>query len=422
MNEALLHYIWKFRLFNQTQIFTVAGEPVEIIKPGEHNHNAGPDFSNARIKIGDTLWAGNVEIHINSPDWKAHHSGDKAYDNVILHVVYHHKGEDTTTTTGTSIPVLELKKLVDAKLLARYDALAGTKQAIKCESFITEIDDFAKSTWLNRAAIERLENKVAFIEQLLQQANNDWENVAFQMIARYLGAGVNREPFEWLARSLPVTVWAKHIDEPKAIEALVFGQAGFLTGEVFDEYPKELKKEYNYLKRLHNLTPMDASVWKFLRLRPGNFPTLRLGQLAALMLKDAKLFANVVLSGNEKNIKKYLDVEVNNYWLTHSSFDKEAKQGNINIGNSTKEILIINAVAPVLFAYGKYKADEAFCDKAIALLEALKPEKNSILSGWQQLGVNAENAFQSQALLQVSNEYCNKFGCLSCAWGNKILR
>jgi hypothetical protein len=422
MNEALLHYVWKFRLFNQTNLTTTTGEQVEIIKPGEHNRDAGPDFLNARVKIGNTLWAGNIEIHINSSDWKAHHTGDKAYDNVILHVVYKHKGETTLSTKGGVIPVLEIGALIDNKLLSRYDLLSQQNEGIRCSSFLGELDDMSMSSWLSRVAIERLEGKVAVIEKLLELNTNDWENVAFQMIARYLGAGINREPFEWLARSLPVKVWAKHVGDPLSIEALVFGQAGFLSGEVHDTYPKTLKKEYNYLKRLHSLTPMDDSVWKFLRLRPANFPTLRLAQLAAIMVKDAKLFNNIILNGNEKSILAYLDIDVSAYWKTHSKFDAESKVGTTALGKSTKNILLINAVAPLLFTYGKYKGNETFCDRAIELLEAIKPESNAIIGKWKEYNIKPANAFNTQALLQLSTAYCDKFKCVECGWGNRILR
>ena len=285
-----------------------------------------------------------------------------------------------------------------------------------------EVDEFTIKNFLERLLIERLENKVEQINLLLTRSENDWENVMFQLIARYFGASINKEPFFLLAKSLPVKVWSKHQNNLLQMEALLFGQAGFLEEKYDDEHPNQLRKEYLYLKRLHNLQPLKKEVWKFLRLRPSNFPTLRLAQLAALMNKEAKLFSSILEAKNAKAIHQFFDVEVSDYWQQHYQFDKPSKKVNSHLGSSTKNILLINAVAPVLFAYGKYKDNETYCDKAIALLEKCEPESNAIITGWKKLNLAATSAYETQAMLQLKDEYCEKFNCLNCAIGTNILK
>ncbi len=423
MNEKLLHFIWKFRLFNVNTLLTTEGEKIDIVHAGTYNTNAGADFQNAKIRIGKTLWAGNIEIHINSADWFAHkHDKDAAYNNVILHVVYESKEKIASRNSGEIIPTLELKTRINSSTLSRYEELAKRKSWIPCEKFFKSVDAFTVNNFLERLLIERLESKVEQINTLLEESENDWENVMFQMIARYFGASINKEPFLQLAKSLPVKVWAKHQSDSLQIESLIFGQAGFLEEKFDDEYPNQLRKEYNYLKRLHNLKPLQKHVWKFLRLRPSNFPTVRLAQLSALMSKEVKLFSKVLEAKNVKAIRNFFDTDVSAYWKAHYVFDKSSKKVNSHLGSSMKNILLINAVAPVLFAYGKYKDNEDYCDRAIQLLEKCEAESNSIISGWKRLGIIADNAYETQALLQLKNEYCDKFRCLDCAIGTKILK
>lgn len=423
MNEKLLHFIWKFSLFNHAELLTTEGEKVEIIRPGIHNTDAGADFQNAKIRIGKTLWAGAIELHVNSEDWFLHrHQKDKAYDNVILHVVYEAQESIASRQNGELIPTLELKGLINPLTLGRYEELSKKKTWIPCEKFFASVDEFTIKNFLERLLIERLENKVEHIYNLLQDSENDWENVMFQMLAKYFGAGINKEPFNLLAKSLPVKIWAKHRNNRLQIEALVFGQAGFLEEKADDSYPNELRKEYNYLKRLHNLHPLQKHLWKFLRLRPSNFPTIRLAQLAALMGKEVKIFSGILKARNLKTISSFLDVEVSDYWKQHYVFDRPSKRVNSHIGSSMKNTLLINSISPVLFAYGKYKGDERFCDKAINLLEIADAESNSIISTWKKHGQVPANAYESQALLQLKNEYCDNFRCLGCAVGARILR
>ncbi|MCX6200154.1 MAG: DUF2851 family protein [Bacteroidetes bacterium] len=423
MNEKLLHFIWKFRLFDTKDLFTTNGETIDLVQTGVHNIHAGPDFQNAKIRIGKTLWAGNVEIHINSGDWFLHkHERDAAYNNVILHVVYEAKDRMALRSNGEEIPTLELKNRIHPSVLYRYEELEKRKSWIPCAKFLHEADEFSVSNFLERLLIERLEAKVEQIKELLNESRNDWEQVMFQMIAGYLGAGINKEPFQLLAKNLRVNVWAKHIHEPLQIEAMVFGTAGMLDEDFDDEYPKQLRKEFLYLKRLHQLQPLEKKVWKFLRLRPSNFPTVRLAQLSALMCFDSKMFSRILEAKNVKAIHRLFDVDVSEYWQNHYRFDKPTKKVNSHLGTSMKNTLLINAVAPVLFAYGKYKDKEEYCDRAFALLQNCEAESNSIITGWKKLNQTPSSAAKSQALLQLKNEYCDKFRCVDCAIGSKILK
>ncbi len=423
MNEKLLHFIWKFRLFHTDGLVTTQGEAVEIIHSGTYNTDAGADFQNAKIKIGETLWAGNIEMHVQSKDWFVHkHETDAAYNNVILHVVYEANGNTAHTKSGEPIATLELKNRINTSLLSRYEELEKQQSWIPCAKFFPKVDDFTRKNFLERLLIERLESKVTQIETLLKESGNDWENVMFQMLARYLGAGINKEPFELLAKNLPVNIWGKHIHEPHQIEAMVFGVAGMLDEDFDDEYPKQLRREFLYLKRLHNLVPLPKHVWKFLRLRPANFPSIRLAQLAALMCFDAKLFSQVMEAKTGKSIHRIFDSDVVDYWHTHYRFDKPTKQAKSHLGTGMKNTLLINAVAPMLFAYGKYKDNETYCDRAFALLETCEAESNSIITGWKKMNLTGNNASETQAMLQLKKQYCDQFRCLDCAIGHKILQ
>jgi hypothetical protein len=423
MNEQLLRFIWQFRLFNTTNLHTVNGEPVELIHCGYNNTDAGPDFREAKIKIAGTLWAGNVELHVKSSDWFLHkHQTDTAYDNVILHVVYEHNGQSATRKNGEPIPAIELKKLINPHTLSRYEQLSKQPKGIACKSFYPQAAAHVSASFLSRLLTERLQSKVERINDMLREDTGDWEHVMFRLIARYLGSGINREPFELLAKSLPVKVWVKHSNDLLQLEALLFGQAGFLEGDFEDDYPKQLRKEYLYLKRLYQLEPLPKHLWKMLRLRPANFPTIRLAQLAAVLQYESGIFSTLTGDPRVKAVHRFFDVQVSPYWQTHYTFDKESKAVRSGVGAATKNLLLINAIAPLLFAYGKYKSDESYCDKALELLESVKPESNAILNNWEALGVKPANAFDTQALLQLKNEYCDKHRCLQCTVGLQILK
>ncbi|MBL0309170.1 MAG: DUF2851 family protein [Bacteroidetes bacterium] len=326
MNEQLLQFIWKFRMFQPFTLTSVQGHLVDILHPGEQNANSGADFQNARVRHGDVVWAGTVELHVNGDDWHKHrHDRDKAYNNVILHVVYENGNKNTYNEKGQAIQVVELKDLIVPGILARYEELEQRKSWIPCQKFFNQVNHFTVRHFMERLAIERMEHKVQQIQALLSESKNDWEQIMFVMCARYLGASINKEPFTRLAQSLPVKIWAKHRDESLQLEALVFGQAGFLEEESEDEYPNQLRKEYLYLKRLYSLKPIEKHEWKFLRLRPSNFPTIRLAQLASIMNNEEKIFSQILEIKSPKKIQMLFDGLVSDYWQQHYVFDKLSK-------------------------------------------------------------------------------------------------
>ncbi len=423
MNEQLLHFIWKFGLFDKSNLKSTEGDLLEIIHPGVYNTDAGADFQNAKIRDGKTVWAGSVEVHIHAKDWNTHrHHQDKAYNNVILHVVFDKGKEHVFNQDGKTMHVLELKDRIRPEFLSRYEELKLRNNWIPCQKFFSEVDEFVVTNFLERLAVERLENKVEQIKILLASSKNDWEQVMFVMVAGYLGASINKEPFMHLAQTLPVKIWAKHRDDSLQLEALVFGQAGFLESPFDDKYPNQLRKEYLYLKRLYGLQPLEKHEWKFLRLRPANFPTLRLAQLAALMNKEVKFFSHILDSQNAMKIQEIFEVEVSDYWKSHYVFNKPVKSVKSHLGSPMKNILLINAVAPVLFAYGKYKDDERYCELALRLLETAEAEDNAVIKRWKQLGLKPKHTLDTQAMLQLKNGYCDQFRCLECSIGNKILK
>jgi len=421
MKEDFLHHLWKFKLFNRHNLKTTEGETVEVINTGQHNTDAGPDFFNAKVKVGNTLWAGNVEIHLKSSDWKKHsHHLDGAYKNVILHVV-HEYDEAVTTTDGNRIYTLELKEKFNPKLYQNYLQLIESREWIPCEKQIKNVEKLAIDAWLERLLIERLERKTENILQSLRVNNNNWEESFYQQLAKNFGFQLNALPFEMLAKSLPLSHLGKHKNNLNQIEALLFGQAGLLEKKYKDEYPNELKKEYDFLKKKFSLKPMDGSQWKFLRLRPSNFPTIRIAQFAQLIHKSSHLFSKILETESLDKLKSFFEISTSDYWITHYVFDKSSARREKNLGESAMLIILINTVVPFLFAYGKQRQSEAHEERAMAFLEKLSPEKNTIISHWEELGIKAKNAARTQALLQLKNEYCSEKKCLNCTIGNKII-
>lgn len=428
MQEALLHHIWKFRLFDMNQLATVGGEAIEIIHPGKYNTDSGPDFFDARIRIADTLWAGNVELHIKTSDWQKHnHQNNVAYDNVILHVVF-----DDDSAIQNNIPVLELKSRISESLLKSFDTLMLNQNKIPCSGSVSTVDEFTISNWLDRLLIERLENKTKSIEVMLQQNQNNWEETFYVHLARNFGFKINAVPFELLARSLPLQHLAKHKSELFQIEALLFGQAGLLQSDFNDDYPTRLRKEYDFLKSKFNLQNMDAHLWKFMRLRPVNFPTIRIAQFAQLIYYSSHLFSKLLEIKNVKQAYDLFDVEGSEYWKTHFMFDKfsspepnikgEEFSGDKHLGKTSVENILINTLVPFLFYYGKQKGIAKVQNRALEFLENINAEKNNITDKWIALKVKCDNAYQSQALIQLYNFYCSEKKCLFCAIGNKIIK
>lgn len=421
MTEEFLWHIWKFRLFDNKDLQTTSGEEIKILKAGEHNSDSGPDFFNARIKIDGTEWAGNVEVHTNASDWHKHkHTADNAYDNIILHIVHEADGK-IFRKNGEEIPTLELKDRIPQNIYGKYLQFKSSKDWIPCEKQISSVDKFALNNWLDRLLVDRLEKKSKVITDSLKQNKNNWEETFYQMLARNFGQKINSEPFELLAKSLPVSVLAKHKNSLVQIEALFFGTAGMLEKDFKDDYPNELKREFKFLKSKFKLKPIDSSLWKFMRLHPPNFPTIRLSQFANLIYKSSHLFSKILEANRVTQIKNLCNAETSKYWQTHYRFDKVSPMKNKKLGNTSMDTIIINTIVPFLFVYGKEKGEEKFCDKALAFLEKLEAENNSIISKWNSIGVPAKNSCETQALLQLKNEYCSKKRCLECSVGAKLL-
>ncbi|MDQ3192266.1 MAG: DUF2851 family protein [Bacteroidota bacterium] len=422
MTEEFLHYIWQFRNFDNSGLKAHTGESIEIIKTGDHNHNSGPDFFNAIVKIGETVWAGNVEIHINSSDWEKHnHSVDKAYNNVVLHVVYN---DDciVSRTTGEVIPAIELKDRINQSTFSCYTDLIKSSQWISCSQSIKDVDEFIISNWLGRLLIERLEKKAESIINSLQLTQNNWQETFYLHLARNFGFKLNAEPFELLAKSLPLACLGKHRDSIEQIEALIFGQAGMLNASFEEEYPIQLQKEYNYLKQKYNLKPIDSHLWKFMRLRPVSFPTIRLSQFANLIHHSQNMFVKILECSSLKEYYELFNISTSLYWESHYTFRKQSKMTKKPLGKTSIDGILINTIAPFLFVYGIQKQDDTYKERALELLESIEGENNNIIKKWNEIGIISRSAFQSQALLELKKNYCDSKKCLKCSIGNNLLK
>lgn len=423
MTEDFLHYIWKFQRFNPHALQCVSGEPVEVIKSGVHNLDSGPDFFNSRLKIGDTEWVGNVEIHLRSSDWYKHgHQSDKVYDKVILHLVWE-DDQPVKRANGDLIPTLELKGRVSKVVLDKYQTLSESKLWVPCANEFSSVDEIYLKQQMDRMMVERLEQKSKRIDRLLSLHINDWEEVFYQLLCRYFGFKVNATPFELLSTTLPFSILRKHQNNLMQLEALLFGQAGFLNEEFKGDYPLQLQKEYQFMAKKYQLKAMDVSLWKFMRMRPSNFPTIRLAQLAALIHKHQKFFSPLIESKEVIQLYNLFNVKASDYWKAHYRFDVPAARNHEKkLGKQSIQLLLINVVAPILFNYGLKKGSEDHKEKALELLENLPAEKNAITKKWKTLGAPLDSAFHSQALIQLKNNHCEFKKCLTCMLGNAIIK
>jgi hypothetical protein len=422
MTEEFLHYIWKYKRYDSAELITQSGENIQVLKQGDHNTDAGPDFFNSKVKVGKTLWAGNVEIHIKSSDWKKHkHELDKAYDNVILHVVYEND-EKLFRKSGEEIPTLELKGKFDKQAFKKYLQFKDSKAWVPCATQLKSVESFTLNTWLDRLLVERLERKSVNISLCLEKNKNNWEETFYQQLARSFGFKVNSDPFELLAKSLPISVLARHKSSLFQIEALLYGQAGMLNKEFTDTYSQYLQNEYVFLQKKYKLKPIDTHLWKFLRLRPSNFPTIRIAQFAGLIHNSVHLLSKILEAKKTEDIKALFKVKASEYWQTHYLFDKASEKKSKSLGSNSINNIIINTIVPFLFVYGKSKGEEKYVEGALSLLEKVEEEQNSIITKWKQYGVDADSAYRSQALLQLKNEYCLNKRCLECAVGAKLLQ
>ena len=421
MKEDFLHYLWKFKKFDSLNLKTFNGEIITILSVGQYLELSGPDFFNAQITIGNQKWAGNIEIHLKSSDWYVHHhERDAAYENVILHVVWEHDTE-IFRKNNTEIPVLELKKYVDALTIANYQSLMLQKSWIFCEKQIKEIDSFLFENWQERLFFERLERKSNPIFELLEQTHHDWEAVLFCLLAKNFGLNTNGEIFMKIAQSIPFSVIRKESFEIENLEALFFGNSGLLNAENEDNYFKDLKFRYFYLLHKYQMDKKIMEPVQFFKHRPDNFPTIRLSQLANVYHKHQNLFSKISTLKSLENIYEVFAVSVSEYWQNHYQFDKESPKKKKLLSKSFVDLLVINTIIPLQFAYAKSQGKE-ISEDLIYLLKQVAPEKNAVLDKFISFGIQSKNAFETQSLLQLKNEYCNKSKCLECAIGIELLK
>ncbi len=422
MTEEFLHYLWKFKLLKGEFVLS-SGEYVEIINPGLHNSDAGPDFFNAKIKIGATLWAGNVEIHVKASDWYLHqHQNDNAYDTVVLHVVYLNDAK-IQRKNNEIIPCIEVSNAYDEELYHRYQDFLSNKNWIPCERLFKNSTHFIVETWLERLLIERVEHKVQEIHVKLKLTQHNWESCFYQLLAKNFGFKLNALPFELLANSLPLHILVKHKNSDFQLAALLFGQAGLLNYEYKDHYPQILLSEYQFLSKKYKLHPISGHLWKFLRLHPNNFPTIRISQFVNLIFQSQHLFSKIIEVKKIEDIYQLFQISANTYFDNHYLFDEENSIIKPKIiGKSSIDLLIINTIVPLLFCYALEKDEKDYQERALNFLEQIKPEYNSIIKKWVSIGWNVDNAFQSQALLELKNKYCDFKKCLQCRIGNDLLQ
>lgn len=424
LKEDFLHFIWHFGLYSQQNINGNPGEKLQVLNPGVLNRNSGPDFDGARIRIGEMIWVGQVEIHIKASDWYLHgHGTDPAYNNVILHVVYE-ADRPVYRKDGTQIPVLVLKDHFAPSLLFNYQQLLNSLGSFPCEQLVRRVEPVIINSVLSRQLVERLEYKKEEILKVLNCYKGDWERTFFHFLALSFGFKVNALPFEFLAQSLDLQMIKRHRDKPLQVNALFFGQAGFLNRQFEEVYPASLYREYAFFSKKYNLKPISDSLWKFLRMRPQNFPTLRIAQLAGVLLKHDHLFFSLLDFYNFQDYYKLFEqLEIDEYWCRHYHFNKISTQPvSVQIGKKSIENIITNTICPFMYVYGAYTGQDKYAEKAIDLLEYLPPEENSILTKYKEAGLKMKNAFQSQAVLQLNKSYCNQKKCLNCSIGIKILK
>jgi len=421
LKEELLFFVWQYKLLQPVELFTQSGQAIKIIHPGELNKDSGPDFFNAKIKIGKLTLAGNIEIHVNASDWFKHnHQNDSMYSNIILHIVYNNDLKKENSNTG-NFETLEIKKLIDPSLLKKYNSLMSSKSKLPCASNIKNINSLKLQSWLQRMLIERLEQKTLYIEHLFELSGNDFSQTFYLTLARSFGFKVNSEPFENLARHLPLQILLKHAGNLFQLEALLFGCAGLLEKAYKEKYLQQLQNEYEFLKNKYKLKVMNPGVWKFMRLRPANFPSVRLWQFALLIHNSPEIFTTPYHYNSITKLRKAIRHQPQDYWKNHYyPGDKEQKDIS-GIGENSIENLLINTIAPYLFFYGKRTAKEQFTEYALEAFDDLQFEENVKTRLFTGSGLKFKNAGESQALINLHDKYCKTKRCINCGIASQLL-
>ncbi len=418
--EQLLHYVWKHKIFPLKELKTTTGQQVEVIDTGLANTDAGPDFFNAKLKLDGVLWIGNIEIHERSSDWFKHgHHADAGYNSVILHIASEIDME-ISRSNGERIPQIQL--ICPEAVRTNYKELLETDSYPPCYRIIPSLPPFTAHSWMTALQMERFEQKATLLNERLKRCQGNWEDAFFITLARNFGFGLNGDAFETWAHRLPFRAVDKHRNDLFQIEAIFFGQAGILEDSDGDGYYLRLKKEYTYLQHKFGLIPMDASLWRFLRLRPANFPHIRIAQLACLYHRAYGLLSRIMETETLQGVRDILKGGTSEYWLTHYTFGGSSPSRPKTLSNTSLDLLIINTVVTFLYAYGLHKGNRVLCARAGSFLEELKAENNYITRMWEQCGMKASNAADSQALIQLKKEYCDKKKCLYCRIGYEYLK
>lgn len=421
MKEDFLHYVWQYKKFDFSNLKTSTGDSLTIINSGQYLQLSGPDFFNAQIILNEQKWAGNIEIHVKSSDWYLHqHEKDANYDNVILHVVWENDSP-IFRKDNTEIPTLELKKYVSKEVLENYLKLKTKKSWIYCENEIASIDDFSFKSWQERLFFERLERKEIPILELLKETENDWEAVLFCMLAKNFGLNTNGEAFLKMAKSIPFSVIRKESFEVENLEALLFGMANLIPTEVEDNYTKDIQKRFDYCIQKYQFQKKIITPVQFFKHRPDNFPTIRLAQLAMLYHMQQNLFSKIISVSSMEDFYQLFNVSVSNYWQTHYQFDKESPRKKKSFSKSFIDLLVINTIVPIQFSFAKSQGKE-ISETILETMNAVHPEKNNVIEKFATFGIKSKNAFETQSLLQLKNEYCDKSKCLECGIGIQLLK
>ncbi len=422
IQEAFLHFVWKNQYFNKSRLLTQSGEAITIEKVGFHNNLAGPDFKEAVVTIDGMKWAGAVEIHLNSSDWeKHHHQGDPNYDNVILHVVYE-DDKEILDSHSRLLPTLSLKGLIKPKMLQRYTDMLQNDEKVPCAKQLHSVKVITRLSMLERTLISRVEHKAQEVVTLLQANNTDWEETAYQWLAKGLGFKTNAESMLALAQMVPSRILHKH-NQLQQYEALLFGASGLLSIDLKDEYLKSLKSEFDYLSKKYELNrSLSYNQWHFSGVRPANFPTVRIAQLASMLYHHQNIFSLFTEFDDPKKLIKEFQITQTAYWQSHVVMDKESKIKIGGLTKSAKENLMINTTVPLLVAYAKYQDTTEPLDKALNLLMALPKEENKITRLWKSVGWNVSSAFDSQGLIELHNNFCKKKRCIECGIGAELVK